>query len=136
MVSEPLQSMSNCSKYLLPTLIPSLTLRRMYHSPPFLSHYPADPITNGQLTKREHAHTSSGNRRFYSSSGQDSSSSSAGGSNGKWVALALLLGGVGGAGIAYQNGLLDKKTDGGDKKESDKKSAVKGQFISVIASKS
>lgn len=57
------------------------------------------------------------NKRFYSS-GNDSSSSSSSSGNGKWVALALLLSGVGGVGIAYQNGLFDK---GSGDKGSDRK---------------
>lgn len=88
----------------------------------------ADPIThanalaqlnNGQRT----GNNQQTNKRFYSSSsGQESSSSSS--SNGKWIFLALLISGAGGAGIAYQHGLLDKfsgsSTTTGESKSADK----------------
>lgn len=70
----------------------------------------ADPVTAShtysQLKSKEF--TGTNQYRYYSSGGQDSSSSSSSSSNGKWFALALLLSGAGGAGIAYQNGLFDK----------------------------
>lgn len=64
-----------------------------------------DPVTT--LSPTSQIKSNKDNARFYSS-GQESTSSTS--SNGKWVLLALLLTGVGGAGIAYQNGLFDKTT--------------------------